>query len=593
MWKYFTARAFWILLFATFVQVAATPLHAELQVEGKPKWGLDGRVTPQHFNLLTVRVFNNSEEPWQGAVSLTPILGFQPVDVPVLQPDLYIEPYGNRDLQFVIYLQSASDTRLEWGPLIRGRVLAEDSYKIDEPDDSPGSVAVELIRPEGRSKFQSVPAFAEDLFPTNPIVLNKLTRVYLDHTPRWQEPQIQAFRDWLFAGGTVSLIADNVGEYPEFPASLSELNEPSDQFGVGSGVVERHSSTYQPAPITRPEEQQFENYLNLDPNRTIFSRLRAITTPEHNWPLIYTMATVYLLLLFPGCWLIGRKQGDYRMTYGVILATVTLFSFGFHSVGKRGYGEETSIHSVVLAQAGPPGRWIVKQWSNLFVTSGSQYLIVHPKLNVAYSSGQSDERIPGQVLNPPNGLMMTEVPAFSNRTIIDGGVAQTVGLPIQVDQLQVENEDLKVIRLLPASGQQWPEDLVGYAIYRNDLIQLSVSEGVLAPTGSTGDVLQLRPLQSFINEASVNAYNAYQYRNQEENPPSKLLDMNEWTLIAEDLGVENLDELVNGTIFAPDKVHVYLRTSLSDDFFAGEQISPQQNGFVIYSHLLHIPPRSQ
>ena len=47
-----------------------------------------------------------------------------------------------------------------------------------------------------------------------------------------------------------------------------------------------------------------------------------MTTPDHNWPVIFLMAILYWLLLFPGGLILGLKRIDYRIVLGSILATV-------------------------------------------------------------------------------------------------------------------------------------------------------------------------------------------------------------------------------------------------------------------------------
>src|SRR5262249_24743375 len=119
-----------------------------------------------------------------------------------------------------------------------------------------------------------------------------------------------------------------------------------------------------------------------------FRDLKVMTRPHHNWLLINFMSLLYILLIFPGLYWLGRWRADYRMVYGAFLGGVALFSFGFATVGRRGYGEATAVHSVAIARSLPDGGEDINQWSNVFVTGGAIYTIEHGGTGRIYSSCQ-------------------------------------------------------------------------------------------------------------------------------------------------------------------------------------------------------------
>ena len=61
-----------------------------------------------------------------------------------------------------------------------------------------------------------------------------------------------------------------------------------------------------------------------------------MTKPEHNWLLLHFMFWVYIALVFPGCYLLGKRWSDFRVVYAGLLSTVALFSLLFSYVGQRG-----------------------------------------------------------------------------------------------------------------------------------------------------------------------------------------------------------------------------------------------------------------
>lgn len=580
------------LMFAS-VCLLVNQAHAELQFEGKPRWGFDGTIQLQQFNLLTVTVFNNSPDPWQGAVSFTPSNGIQSVDVAVRQDGLYIEPFGSRVLQFYVFFPYASDSKLEATPL--GRRFPESTFDLDSPPKSSGPVTMRLISSDRAGRGGQTLAVDEQMFPGSAVVLQGVAGIALDHAPRFQEPQMQAFKDWLYAGGTLYLIPDSLGAYPEFSGSLSELNVPTDRSEFGGGVVLRMAPN-DPLPVSpAPVQQTFENYLDNTTAETVFRNLRAITTPDHNWYLIYSMAILYLLILFPGCWLLGRKKGDFRLTYGVIVATVALFSFGFHTVGKRGYGESTTINTVVLAKAAQPGRWIVKQWSNFFVTNGGQYLIEHPVGASAYSSGQFNEAIRGIVVNQPDGKMVTEIPSFSNRTIFDSGIQKLAGLRPNAEILKVADGKLSEFKLTLPEGQKLPENLTGYAVFRNEVVNLQPKNGNELIVSQDNQIRNHLGLGTYISESTIRAdatyqYGGFGYNNEKKTSATEYFDATLWPVIADDLGIRNANEVGNREI-ASDRIHVYLKAPLTEDFFAtaSGNTTPQQTGYVVYAIEYPVP----
>ncbi|SFJ08521.1 hypothetical protein [Planctomicrobium piriforme] len=551
---------------------------AQLMVEGLPRWGFDGKVRVGRFNLLTVEVFNSSDRPWQGNPKLEAATGFGGGDIPVIQQGLYVEPYGRRRLQFLVFTPRVTDYRLSWGR------REGEQFLIDEPASTMRLAEVQFAESNPLlSSLADMPRFDDADFPPSAAGLETLAVVNLDHVPGWNDAQNRAFLDWLSAGGTLHLYQGSGGTNPAFRGTLSVLNEPSDNFPIGAGQVVRHAAGIQTAEVPEKEAAESNNrYRMWEPTRSSLELLKMMTQPDHNWGVIYLMTIAYLLLIFPGCWLLGRKKGDYRITYGAILGIVLLFSVGFRTVGARGYGENTSVHSVALAQPASGNRALLTQWSSLFVTGGGEYEIKHQTEGTVYSSGQLDERIPGFVLNRPVSLMMTDIASFSARTFIQAGVLSS--LPLAPKILKFEQEEgngslkslqLKSLELEFADDSLWKDDgLFRGVVLAGDRIYVLQPQGnsLVAATGG-------QSLKEVINQSDWTV-GRYAFSNQTRTPP-QLFESLRGPLIAYDLNLGS-DEDVDSFVLPRGQAKAYLYVRLPDNARLEGDRFTQQSGRMLY-----------
>ena len=167
--------------------------------------------------------------------------------------------------------------------------------------------------------------------------------------------------------------------------------------------------------------------------------MRSMARPDHNWALIFFMAVIYLLILFPGIWLFSRLRGDFRITYALILGTVILFSWFYAEVGKRGYGESTGLRQMIVASPLGNQRVALRKCCSLFVTDGGPYAIP------AHGDGatlalQSGGAFSGNavIMNRPAGLN-ADIPPFSACSYEESSVLTTQGdYSIQVKGLELK-----------------------------------------------------------------------------------------------------------------------------------------------------------
>ena len=167
-----------------------------------------------------------------------------------------------------------------------------------------------------------------------------------------------------------------------------------------------------------------------------------MTKPNHNWVLLHLMFWAYIVLIFPGCYLLGKKWSDFRVVYAGLLGTVGLFSLMFSYVGQRGYGEATTVHTVAFASPLPDGQMDVSSWSNIFVTGGADYELRHQGFGSLYSTCNETEQVKGLINNGAEALFKVDIPPFSNREL-----AARTKIPVAGPQLKISRGSTQQTRI--------------------------------------------------------------------------------------------------------------------------------------------------
>ncbi len=202
------------LLLAAAAVLAAWPGKSWAIDVSEIRWGFDGRVTPQCFNLLSVLITNPAPFPFEGTLELHELIGGGTRVGAALAEDLYVAPSSSRWVQFYPYVKERyEEWSLQWGRRGGERadvprpVLADQSpvLLVDADDPSSGGGAIRH--------------FPENLFPPMVTATDSLKTVALDHVPRWEEARRQAFYDWLFRGGACTFSRTSTGRIPNFPRS--------------------------------------------------------------------------------------------------------------------------------------------------------------------------------------------------------------------------------------------------------------------------------------------------------------------------------------------------------------------------------------
>ncbi len=434
--------SYWLLRVAVLLGVllGGSGLAQALEFR-EVRWGFNGAVKRNAFNLCSIDLLNPSFEAFQGPVQLAASGGVgRGDDTPWTELDVYVEPGQTRTVQFVVYVTSqALDWEVSWGPGGKERFeFPHSNREVIAP------VAVQFFADQGvSSPLKGIEIFHDRDFPIGAAGTETLGSVVLDHVPRWDQVRSRAFRDWLGRGGRLYLINGRDGKPLTFPSPLEDLNLPADRFLVGQGVVLRQGIVQDagqiPGLITEvaqstvdPNNDYGNQNYGTDPATNgmtkLFQTMREMVRPDHNWTLIFFLAMIYLLILFPGIWLVSRKKGDFRVTYAMILGTVLLFSWFYAEIGKRGYGESTGLREMMVAYPLGNQRVALKKHGSLFVTEGGQYAIpAHGEGAVFTLESGTEFSGNAEILNRPQAVIVADIPPFSACSYQEASVLPTQG----------------------------------------------------------------------------------------------------------------------------------------------------------------------
>jgi hypothetical protein len=551
---------------------------------------------------------------------------------------LYLAPYSSRWVQFYPYVKSDWETwEVSWG---KGA-----GTSFEPPNPRMGKPAgVLLDDPDGIVQLSGVMAIKrlpDNLFPPHATATDCLAVLLIDHVPRWDTARQRAFLDWLKRGGRVYLLKSVEGQALEFSGELQVLNGTVERQRIGSGAVFRVERTRrqldaayvkqileedsrqegddkeidaavaEPAvnndDLTQPDYGFQFAHIKWDPETTLLSHLKKMSNPDHSWVLIFFLGLVYLGSVFPGSYLIAQKYGgDFRFTFGFLLAAVFLFSLVFLFVGRRGYNEVTIVHSVAIAKQQPGGATLdVTQWSNAFVTEGGDYNLDHAGTNRIYSACQDRERVNGEIRNGADAHFLADMPPFSSRpfahrvtvaarpidvvteewaTAHDQSTAATTARDLRKVAVDRPARELKKLTL--RKGTSFPAAPVDiYAVCGRRLYRLAdhgpqiVLEKEVAALGTLLRVDQFSEFTSVFRQTAAPQRFRPQWR--EPEPVDVFAEMF-YPLLARCLELDDQKE-VEQFVLPEDRVRLIVYAALPENLRVSNPRFGRQTGFVLYS----------
>ena len=602
--------AAFLILFVASLAAASTARAIDVS---DPKWGFNGKVAPHRFNVLSVLVNNPTPQQFTGEIILRKSLGGAGYVDATIAETISLGPNSSKWIQFYPYISSDNSyngvLNESWQlsykggdfPLPTPRIAKYQRVILDDPNS--------VIARGGGMKFH----LPDNLFPPFSTATDALQVVVLDHVPRWEEARRQAFLDWLYMGGTVVLLHDVRGSFPEFTGPMSVLQSPLDDQFYGSGKVikiPRNRTQFseedlrqicanlpkniQPSNAEKSDDivdredeseqaRQIQNYGysdSSDPFKSavFLAQLKQMTKPEHNWILLHAMFWAYIALVFPGCYLLGKRWSDFRVVYAGLLGTVTIFSLLFSYVGRRGYGEASAIHTVAIAKPLSNGQMDVSTWSNIFVTNGADYDIRHNATGALYSTCNEHEQVKGIINNGAEAVFKVDIPPFSNREM-----AARFKIPFAGPQLTVEKlvgVDGRLSELeITISGLNENDVEKQYALIDNEFYQLKWHEGKLTLANEIGTVEGVLRVQEKRNHNYGYGY-SYNGYNQEKTTPGRYLDMFDLLLSR----CENISRERDAEKFRlpPNLIRIFLYTKLPVEMTVQNNLLGNQEGRTLY-----------
>jgi hypothetical protein len=302
-----------------------------------------------------------------------------------------------------------------------------------------------------------------------------------------------------------------------------------------------------------------------------------MTKPKHNWPLLHLLFWMYIGLVFPGCYLIGRKWSDYRVVYVALLATVAVFSTLFAVVGQRGYGEATAVHSLAIARPLPDGQLDVTQWSNAFVTTGGDYDIRHDGAGTIYATCNTSEPVQRLIRNGAEAQFLADIPPFSSREYAHRTRIAAPSPQLTVETVAVDGDQLRTLSLLTTG--EIPAAAENFALlFGNRFYQLS----------RKGDRLELGAgVGTAPGYLRVEQYNNWQYQpygpfGNDDQPVIEQYRQLFTPLMSRSLSVGRQSDALSLQL-PRHVVRVFYVAPMTEPFFARNPYLGKQEGWTLYA----------
>lgn len=575
------------------------------------RWGFNGKVAPNRFNVLSVLISNQTPQTFSGDLTLYKRLGGGGYIDAKITESVTISSFSNKWVQFYPYVNGGWGGAIsnETWQLVYGR---GSSFDLPQPRAAKFQRII-LDDPSGvASRTGILKSMPDSLFPSFVSATDALQVVGMDREPRsWIPTQKEAFLDWVHLGGTVLLFRGPTGKHPEFAAPLSALNSPLDELRVGTGRVlkmpmernkfletdarrvfaglprnilsqgEKAEDVIDTIDAAPQQDQQNYNYsegTDPFPSSSFLSQLKEMTKPDHNWLLLHFMFWVYIAMVFPGCYLLGKRWSDFRVVYAALLGTVVLFSVLFSIVGQRGYGESTAVHSVAIARGLPGGGLDVSQWSNVFVTSGADYLLKHEGFGTLYSTTSDTEQVNGIINSGIDGGFMVDIPPFSNREFALRMKLPTGSPKITIDKVDISEGRLKEL-LLSIDGIQPTETQSMNLLFRGRFFSLFWQNDKLKLASDTGDIRSMLRVDSMQGWANTNNY-GYPY-NKPSPKPEERFSLMLTPLLGRSFNVTRNSDV--DQIRLPDDIaRIFIYSKMPSGFNVQNNRLGAQNGQILY-----------
>lgn len=573
-------------------------------------WGFDGRVHTGQFNPVSFLIDNRTDESIDAIASLSQSAIIGTTSGRFQQP-VFIGPGAQRWVQLYPYIASdgPADWTLSLGDLeFRGLQQPRSTTVMvsDSSDTKPKPAAIILDAP-GTMSLQPVTVkhFPEAIFPPWATATFGLHTIFMDHEPDWEIPRQEAMMSWLRRGGRLHLLKNSRGAWPTFSGQLADLSQPLDSFVVGNGTVTRHDAQRgdltesmvraslgtdeDDKPDEFPEEQLTVNSSNsmnasmyqrtdlswLDDNW--FEAMRQFTQPSHAWWLIFLLALVYIGSIFPGCWLLARQNRHFLTVYGAIAGLSIVFSLLFLLIGRRGYGEFTTQHTLAISRIEDSTTQNVMEWNSLFVTSGDQYTITGTDEQSLFAVPHLQQQTNAVMVGGNDGRLSVGIPPFSTQTFVCRRQLPMADWQLEVLSFRQPSGGIADLQLKYGPAFEVIEKAEIRLQHRRVLYRATCDEsaGLIRQTG------RIASLAKFCNDYYQNSYTGYGWGPSGTGTADTFYD--------EVLPAVILRSLTDDGIYDPrefdlpaDRVRLFVYTTLAADHFVETNTNSQKRGRILY-----------
>ncbi len=416
---------------------------------GEPALGFGGEIGYDCFNPVRLAVENRGPRPVTCDLELAVrrIDGL-PEGVPVRR-ELTLGPGEARVVTMGAYLKEHSQG-LAVRCLPRGGG-SPPAREVDLSGRRPGLARVYL---QGGLRRQGVATdFPEACFPTSAVLCTRLQVVILDHVPVWGEARRRALADWLHAGGRLVLLEGRDGRWPVFGAELAGIDAAGHGEALGAGRVYRLRTNAETLTAKRlaelvppawldEDDDDDDSYYETDVNAGLTESFRRAIRPRHRWWLIHLAMLVFVVLVFPGYWLVARRGPKHHLLLlAGFLGTIAIFAGAFAFLAHPASTQPRPLHSISVAVPLTDGRYLVRQWADLFVRAGGSGLIEHPERGAYYACGMTQQdSYAGQASEWPRRYLGAMLPSYSSFNFTAGFVTTAEPLGLEVHACRVDRD---------------------------------------------------------------------------------------------------------------------------------------------------------
>jgi hypothetical protein len=450
-------------------------------------WGFDGKAVKETFTPLSILVQNPGPRIASGTMRLDRQMPLDSVKEPPIEIPFDVPPFEERWVQIAPYIvDEFTPWQLTWGK--------KPSQTVEIPQPRLGDVAVVLmVNPNDRPRSTGVlRRFRSNLFPASVTATDGLETVFLNSIPDLQGARLQSFLDWLHRGGHIVLLHGDDQKYPTFPSALAALNDPADVFHVGSGEVRRLAldasdvNEKQLRLTSRPDRRDvtqresavkfndpYKTYNGRYPwsrDRAVLEKLEGVSRFHRRWWVIYPLALLYLLAVFPGSYAIAHTPQGVRRFYIAYFAIAIAFSWAFKTLGGVGGGDRNRIRSATIAHQLSPGVFDCSQWCSMAAVDGGRYTLTHEGSGRCYAHNEEFETPHGLITAGAGAKYELEIPVASTRTVVTRMRATASPVTVQLQSMDFVERKLNSCKVAFAGLPNEP--IEAFACHRELIFRL-------------------------------------------------------------------------------------------------------------------------